>query len=193
MKNDTVLKPGRLFAISAPSGAGKTTLSKYLRQQLPELKYSVSHTTRPERPDEVEGRDYYFIGVDEFERMTAANQWLEWACVHGNYYGTSLSHIKKELAAGHNILLEIDVQGVAQVLDKGLACTTIFIMPPDMETLRQRLRRRGGDSPQNVELRMRNALAEIAHKDMYQYIIVNDNLEKAQNELYKLVAGVMYG
>lgn len=190
---DNNVKPGHLFVISAPSGAGKTTLSKYLRQRLPELKYSVSYTTRPKRPNEVQGKDYHFIRVAEFERMVAEDRWLEWAKVHDNYYGTSLNYVKNELAAGRNILMEIDVQGAKQVLKRGLECTTIFIMPPDMETLRQRLTKRGDESPESVELRMQNALAEIAQKDIYQHIIVNYDLEKAQLELYKLVAGVIYG
>ena len=190
---DINVKPGHLFVISAPSGAGKTTLSNYLRQRLPELKYSVSYTTRPKRPNEVQGRDYHFVRTAEFERMAAENKLLEWANVHGNYYGTSLNYVKNELAAGRNILLEIDIKGAKQILDKGFECVTIFIMPPDMETLRQRLRGRGDEAPESVELRMQNALAEIAQKDMYQHIIVNDDLEKAQTELYKLVAGVIYG
>lgn len=190
---DTNVKPGHLFVISAPSGAGKTTLSNYLRQRLPELKYSVSYTTRPKRPNEVQGKDYHFIRVAEFERMVAEDRWLEWAKVHDNYYGTSLNYVRNELAAGRNILMEIDVQGAKQVLKRGLECTTIFIMPPDMETLRQRLTKRGDESPESVELRMQNALAEIAQKDIYQHVIVNDDLEKAQLELYKLVAGVIYG
>lgn len=192
MTADTA-KPGHLFVISAPSGAGKTTLSNYLRQRLPELKYSVSYTTRSKRPKEVQGKDYHFIRVAEFERMVAEDRWLEWAKVHGNYYGTSLNYIKNELAAGNNILLEIDIQGVKQILAKDIECTTIFIMPPDIETLRQRLHNRGAETPENVELRMQNALTEIAQKDMYQHIIVNDDLEKTQNQLYKLVAGVIYG
>lgn len=185
-------KTGRLFVISAPSGAGKTTLSNYLRERLPELKYSVSYTTRAKRPGEVQGKDYHFIHVPEFERMVAENKWLEWAKVHGNYYGTSLNYIKKELAAGKNILLEIDVKGAKQILDKGFDCTTIFIMPPNMETLRARLTSRGGESPEDTELRLKNAAEEIAQKDIYQYVIVNDNLETAKQELYKLVAGIIY-
>lgn len=186
------IKPGRLFVISAPSGAGKTTLVNYLRQRLPELKYSVSYTTRPKRPAEVQGKDYHFIRVAEFERMVAENRWLEWANVHGNYYGTSLNYVKNELAAGNNILLEIDVKGAKQILAKNFECTTIFIMPPSLEILRQRLTARGDESPENIDIRSKNAAEEIAQKDIYQHVIINDDLETAKQELYKLVAGIIY-
>lgn len=192
MPSQNPAKPGRLFVISAPSGAGKTTLTKYLRERLPMLKYSVSYTTRAKRPDEVQGRDYYFIRKAEFEQMTAENKWLEWAQVHDHYYGTSLNYIKSELARGNNILLEIDVQGAKQIIDKGFDCTTIFIMPPSMEVLRQRLQGRGDEPADSINLRLKNAEKEIAQKGMYQHIIINDDLETAKLELYKLVAGEIY-
>lgn len=192
MPNANPVKPGRLFVVSAPSGAGKTTLTNYLRQRLPQLKYSVSYTTREKRPNEVQGRDYHFIRKAEFEQMIAENRWLEWARVHGNYYGTSLNYIKKELAAGNNILLEIDVQGAKQILAKNFECTTIFIMPPSMQVLEERLRARGDESEESIKLRLKNANDEIAQKDVYRHVIVNNDLETAKQELYKLVAGIIY-
>lgn len=185
-------KTGHLFVISAPSGAGKTTLVKNLRQCFPQLQYSISYTTRPKRPNEVAGRDYHFIRLAEFEQMTAENKWLEWANVHGNYYGTSLNYVNNELAQGRNILLEIDVKGAKQIIDKNFVCTTIFIMPTSLEILEQRLRDRGDVSEADLQVRLQNALTEITQKDMYRYVIINDDLEKAQNELYELVAGVIH-
>lgn len=181
--------PGRLFVISAPSGAGKTTLSNNLRQRLPQLQYSISYTTRPMRPNEVQGRDYHFVSVAEFEQMVSENKMLEWARVHNNYYGTGISYVEKELALGHSILLEIDVKGAKQILDKGFDCVTIFIMPPSLEVLAQRLTARGDENEASVKIRLQNALEEIAQKDIYRHVIVNDDLATAQDELYNLVKG----
>lgn len=187
----TIPKAGQLFVISAPSGAGKSTLVKNLRQRLPQLQYSISYTTRAPRPNEVNGRDYHFISAVEFECMTAQDQLLEWANVHGNYYGTGRDYVCGEMAQGRSILLEIDVEGAKQIMHKKFACTTIFIMPPSLQVLEQRLIARGDISAVDLKVRLQNAVTEIAQKDLYQHIIVNDALATAQNELYRIVAEVL--
>ena len=174
---------GRLFVISAPSGAGKTTLIKQVMARFPGLSYSVSHTTRPPRPGEIHGRDYFFVSREAFRQMIAAQAWLEWAQVHANFYGTSRAFVREQLAAGKNLLLDIDVQGARQIMDSGLDSVTVFIMPPSLEVLRQRLESRGTDSPETIALRLENAKKEIAVKHLYQYVVVNDDLDTAAGRL----------
>ncbi len=176
-------KKGRLFVISAPSGAGKTTLIQQVMVRVPGVSYSVSHTTRPPRPGEIDGKDYFFVTEPVFEQMIQAGEWLEWARVHGNYYGTSRVFVEKQLTAGSNLLLDIDVQGARQVMDAGLDPVTIFILPPSIEELRQRLEKRGTDSAQTIALRLENAKKEIALKHLYQYVVKNDDLTTAANQL----------
>jgi guanylate kinase len=178
---------GCLFVVSAPSGAGKTTLCSALRRQVPDLLYSVSYTTRAPRPGEQDGKDYVFIGLDEFRRGIEQDKWAEWALVHGNYYGTSAEVIDQALAAGKDLLLDIDVQGAAQIRRRFPKAVTIFIMPPSMEVLRQRLESRGTDSRETIEKRMRNASAEIAEKPAYRYVVVNDRLPEALARLVEIV------
>lgn len=167
---------GRLFVVSAPSGAGKSTLCQAARERLPDLVYSVSTTTRPPRPGEVEGRDYFFVSPEAFRQGIAAGQWAEWAQVHDNYYGTSADFIDSHLSAGRDVLLDIDVQGAAQILARYPDTVTIFIMAPSLEALRERLVRRGQDDAAVIEKRLRNAAAEIARKDGYRHLVVNDDL-----------------
>jgi guanylate kinase len=174
---------GRLFVISAPSGAGKTTLIKQVMARFPGLSYSVSHTTRPPRPGEIHGRDYFFVSREAFRQMIDAQAWLEWAQVHANFYGTSRAFVREQLAAGRNLLLDIDVQGARQIMDSGLDSVTVFIMPPSLEVLRQRLEARGTDSPETVALRLENAKKEIAVKHLYEYVVVNDDLDTAAGQL----------
>jgi len=172
-----------LFIVSAPSGAGKSTLCRILMERLPELRYSVSTTTRPLRAGEIDGGDYYFTDVKTFKTGIQANQWAEWAEVHGNYYGTSAAFIDHERTAGHNVLLDIDVQGAAQMCEKYPDAITIFIMPPSSAVLRQRLEQRGADTPEVIDKRMVNAQKEMAQRDAYQHIVVNDDLEEAAEAL----------
>ncbi|MFN2436920.1 MAG: guanylate kinase, partial [Desulfotignum sp.] len=139
---------GRLFVISAPSGAGKTTLIKQVIGRFPGVSYSVSHTTRPPRPGEIHGKDYFFVSREVFGQMIDAQAWLEWAPVHANFYGTSRTFVREQLAAGKHLLLDIDVQGARQIMDSGLDSVTVFIMPPSLEVLRDRLESRGTDSPE---------------------------------------------
>jgi guanylate kinase len=178
---------GHIFVISAPSGAGKTTLRRAALNRLSDLSYSVSYTTRLPRPGEVEGRDYAFISPAEFEEGIDAGRWAEWAQVHGNYYGTSAEALHRAVAAGRDILLDIDVQGARQIRGRFPRCVTIFIMPPSLETLVKRLQARGTDDPEAMALRLHNARVEMAQKDAYDHIIVNDRLETAVEELIAVI------
>ena len=178
---------GSLFVISAPSGAGKSTLCKAALQSLPDLRYSISYTTRSPRSGEKNGVDYVFIDQKEFVEGIKENRWAEWAMVHDNYYGTSAKDIDRELSAGKNILLDIDVQGAQQIIQRYPNAITIFIMPPDMKELERRLTSRGTDSAQVISKRLKNAVKEMAQHKMYQYIIVNDQLEASISELLTII------
>lgn len=183
------LKPGtgHRFILSAPSGTGKTTLCRRLRERFPEMRYSISYTTRSPRAGEQDGVDYHFISKHEFEDRLKRNLWAEWAQVHNNYYGTSAEFLEKTIAAGEDILLDIDVQGTVQILKRFPDSVTVFILPPSMDALKERLTERGTDSPEIIARRLHNAVGEIAQKDLYRHIIVNDVLEKAFNELVDLI------
>lgn len=170
---------GRLFVVSAPSGAGKTTLCEAARRQLPHLVYSVSSTTRPPREGEQAGRDYFFVTEAQFRAGIDTGQWAEWAKVHDNYYGTSARFIQDHLDAGRDVLLDIDVQGATQILRRYPDALTIFIMAPSMDALRQRLSARGLDRAEVIDKRMVNAQSEIARRPMYRYVVVNDDLDAA--------------
>ncbi len=179
--------PGSLFIISAPSGAGKTTLCTAVRNRFPDMLYSISHTTRSPRAGETDGKDYYFMTADAFARKIESGGWAEWAKVHGNYYGTSAEFIDQGIRAGKDILLDIDVQGTFKILKRYPDSVTIFIMPPSTDVLRQRLETRGTDRREIIETRMENARQEMAQAQHYRHIIVNDNLETAINELISLI------
>jgi guanylate kinase len=178
---------GRLFIVSAPSGAGKSTLCHLLLERLPGLHYSVSTTTRPPRDGEIEGHDYFFTDVDSFKSGIANHQWAEWAEVHGHYYGTSAAFIDAQLAAGHDLLLDIDVQGAAQLRAQYPDAVTIFIMPPSMAVLRQRLKKRRADAPEVIAKRLANARREMEQHTDYKYTIVNDRLDEALTDLLGIV------
>ena len=178
---------GRLFILSAPSGAGKTTLCAALRQHYPDLSYSVSYTTRQSRQGEQDGKDYFFISPEEFEQGISEGRWAEWARVHGNYYGTSAQWIARTLHSGGHILMDIDLQGARQMVRRFPRAITIFIMPPSMEELERRLRLRGTDNTETVALRLENARKEISQKDFCRHILVNDDLETATHRLMALV------
>ena len=185
---DLCSSTGRLFVVSAPSGAGKSTLCRLLMERLPNLHYSVSTTTRPPRNGEIHGRDYFFTDVDTFKAGIKARQWAEWAEVHGHYYGTSAAFIDQERSAGHDLLLDIDVQGAAQLRAMYPEAVTIFIMPPSMAILRQRLEQRGADSPEVIARRLANAREEMAQCNAYQHTVVNDRLEEALEALMHIMA-----
>jgi guanylate kinase len=177
---------GRLFVVSAPSGAGKTTLCNAVRGHFRDLAYSISYTTRPPRNGEQNGSDYHFITPQEFEKGIDQGRWAEWAQVHGNLYGTSARWISDALANGRDILLDIDVQGARQILKRFPEAITIFIRPPSLEVLKQRLLGRGSDHPAAVELRLANAKNEMAQQHLYRHVVENDDLERATRELIDL-------
>ncbi len=182
-------KKARLFVIAAPSGAGKTTLVKELVERNPELRFSISYTTRKQRRTEVDGVDYLFIDLDTFEEKRAEGEMLEYAQVFDNYYATSRSQVENNLAAGHDVLLEIDWQGARQVREAMPQCVTIFILPPSLEELERRLRDRRTDSPEVISRRLRDALSDMSHWDEFDHIIINDDLEQAVAELEAVLAG----
>jgi guanylate kinase len=179
--------PGKLIIVSAPSGAGKTTLCDAMVKHFDNLAYSISYTTRSPRHDEKEGEDYFFISEHEFKKHIKNNDWAEWAKVHGHYYGTHASFISKNLSVGRDMLLDIDIQGAEQIIQRYPESITIFIMPPSFDVLRSRLESRGTDSAEVIENRLLNAKKEIDKKGMYQHIIVNDDLEKTINELISIL------
>jgi len=179
---------GLLFVISAPSGAGKTTLCSTIRSEFPDLLYSVSYTTRKPRSGEREGVDYHFIKTEEFRQRIREGRWAEWAEVYGNLYGTSADFIDANLSAGSDILLDIDVQGTLQILQHYPQAVTIFILPPDLDTLRRRLEGRGTEGAEEMAARLADAKAEIARSDIYRHVIVNDRLAEAQHDLKTLIA-----
>src|SRR3954470_5697565 len=181
---------GILYIISAPSGSGKSTLVNELRSIVPSLDFSISYTTRPPRGSEQHGREYYFISRPEFERMIAEDQFLEYAEVFGNYYGTACRFLEDAKRSGKDLLLDIDVQGAQQVRSKVPDAVSIFVMPPDRGTLEGRLRKRGQTEkmdPKVIERRLENAQKEIVNYKEYGYILVNEILDKAVKELKAIV------
>ena len=180
---------GRLFVIAAPSGAGKTTLVRALMQRLPALRFSISYTTRKQRPTEQHERDYFFVGRDEFERMVEAGEFLEHARVFDNYYGTARAQVEAHLAAGDNVLLEIDWQGAEQIRRAMPECRTIFVLPPSRAALEQRLRGRQTDSEEVIARRLRDSIADMSHWNEFDYVVVNDDLDRAIADLEAILAG----
>jgi guanylate kinase len=177
----------RLYVIAAPSGAGKTTLVKALLARNPELRFSISYTTRKQRSNEAEGVDYLFVDKDEFFALRERGALLESAEVFDNYYGTSREQVEKHLASGHDVILEIDWQGARQVRDSMPDCITIFILPPSVEELERRLRDRGTDSAEVVGRRLRDARSDMEHQDEFEHIIINDDLDRAVTALEDLI------
>jgi guanylate kinase len=195
---------GNIFIISAPSGSGKSTLSNEIRRVVANLEFSISYTTRPPRGSEQSGREYFFVSREEFERMIAEDEFLEYAEVFGNYYGTAKRFLREATARGHDLLLDIDVQGAAQVKQKAPAAVSVFILPPSREELERRLRRRAeadddlqrellgdGARPFNTEdiiqRRLQTATHEIENFSQYDYILVNDRLEQSIDVLKSIV------
>lgn len=178
---------GNLFIVAAPSGAGKSSLVNALVALDPKIWLSVSHTTRAPRPGEQEGREYYFLSVAEFKAREAHGDFLEWAEVYGNYYGTSRQQLEKQLQAGLDVVLEIDWQGARQVRSKFPEAVGVFIFPPSMDVLRQRLTHRGTDSPEVVERRLAAASEDIRHGDEFDYAIINEEFTEAVKDLAAIV------
>jgi guanylate kinase len=179
--------PPRLFVISAPSGAGKTSLVKALLQRLPDLAVSTSHTTRPARPNERDGREYYFVDNPEFDRLVAAGAFLEHARVFDNQYGTSRRQVEVKLAAGRHVILEIDWQGARQVRAALPDCRSIFILPPSREALRTRLTGRQTDSQAVIERRLADAVSDMSHFREFDYVVVNDQFDTAVDQLVEII------
>lgn len=178
---------GNIFIISAPSGTGKTTLCKELRRCYPDMGYSVSYTTRPPRKGEKDGVDYHFVSIGEFTAGISSGRWAEWAEVHGNYYGTSADAIRAVLSRNRDILLDIDVQGARQIVEKFPDSITLFIMPPSTEVLKQRLRNRRTESREVIDRRLSDAEKEMQERHRYRHVIVNDDLAEAVSNLLKVV------
>jgi guanylate kinase len=178
---------GLLVVISAPSGTGKTTLTHMLLKEFPNMEFSVSYTTRPPRPGEVNGKDYFFVDRETFERMIEEGDFLEWAEVYGNLYGTSKSQVLKALNEGKDIILDIDTQGALQVKKNFPEAVLIFVLPPSLSELERRLRRRGTDDEETIERRLRVVREEIKRAPLYDYIVVNDVLEIAFENLKSII------
>jgi len=181
--------PAKLFFISAPSGAGKTTLVQALVERNPTLRFSVSYTTRPQRETEEDGRDYFFVDESRFEALKARGELLESAVVFDNHYATSRDQVEQHLAAGHHVILEIDWQGAQQVRESMPDCVTVFILPPSRPELERRLRDRRTDTDAVIERRLRDALSDMSHARDFDFVIVNDDLRAAVAELEAVLQG----
>jgi guanylate kinase len=178
---------GTLFVVSSPSGGGKGTLIRRVLEVVDNLSYSVSYTTRGPRPGEVNGREYFFVDRATFDEMIAGGDFLEWACVHGNFYGTSRRQIAEKTGAGIDMILEVDVQGAASVRQLLMDSVSVFILPPSFEVLRQRLCARGTDTPEELEVRLRNAPDELRQYSLFDYVIINDEIERAVRQLASII------
>lgn len=178
---------GDLYIVTAPSGAGKTTLVRHLLENDPGIRVSISHTTRTPRDGERDGIEYHFIGVQEFLDKIAKRDFLEWAQVHGNYYGTSTSGIETALHVGQDVLLEIDWQGAQQVRRVFPAAIGVFVLPPSLDELERRLRTRATDSDEVIARRVAAAREEMRHVDEFDYVIINDDLPRALHDLLAVV------
>lgn len=178
-----------LFVITAPSGAGKTTLVKAMVERNPDLKFSISYTTREKRLNEVEGKDYFFVSEVAFEELIAKGELLESALVFDNLYGTSRSQVEEHLASGHHVVLEIDWQGAQQVRESKPDCVTIFVLPPSRDELERRLRDRRTDSDAVIEKRLNEAFGDMSHWEEFDYVIINDDLDIAVAELESVFEG----
>ncbi len=180
---------GLMLVLSSPSGAGKTTLARRLLEEEPGIEMSVSHTTRKKRPGEVAGRDYHFVDHDAFTKMREQDEFLEWAVVFDNYYGTTRKPVEQALAAGRDVLFDVDWQGADKL--RGSApedVVTVFVLPPSASALEQRLNVRAEDEPDVVQRRMRGASNEIQHWDQYDYVIINHNIDQALASVRAILA-----
>jgi guanylate kinase len=179
--------PGHLFVVAAPSGAGKSSLVKALREVDSHIRPSISHTTRAPRGQEKNGREYHFVSNEEFDRMIAAGEFVEWAHVHGHRSGTSKKAIESLISEGADVVLEIDYQGAFQIQKLYSNAVLVFILPPSWEELRARIERRGEDAPEKIELRLANARTEIAQAPKFDYVIINELFERALFDLKAVV------
>lgn len=180
---------GHLFVIAAPSGAGKTSLVRALMQRMPQLKFSISYTTRRQRATETHGHDYFFVDKAAFEQMIGRGEFLEHAQVFDNYYGTSRRQVQDLLDAGHNVLLEIDWQGARQIRKAMPDVQSIFVLPPSRAELERRLRDRKTDSEEVIERRLRDSIADMSHWNEFDYVVVNDDFDRAAVDLAAIIEG----
>ena len=188
MASNTLQRRGLMFILSSPSGAGKTTISRMLLERDAEIKLSVSATTRPMREGEVDGKDYHFVSQAEFDRMVEDSEFLEWATVFGNSYGTPKAQVKAGLREGQDYLFDIDWQGTQQLYQKmEVDVVRVFILPPSLEELQRRLNGRGTDSAEVIAARMERARAEISHWDGYDYVVVNDDVEACYDQVCEIL------
>jgi guanylate kinase len=178
---------GNLIVISAPSGSGKTSLANRALEEIPKLKFSVSHTTRKPRPGERDQVEYFFVSETEFEEMIGQGTFLEHARVYGNYYGTSRAFVDEQLSVGYDVLLDLDVQGAAQVKKSYPEAILVFVFPPSLEVLKTRLKNRGLDDPSIIDKRLRIAKKEIQRYTDYQYVIINREIEESLVELKSII------
>ena len=179
--------PGNLFVVAAPSGAGKSSLVKALLELDARVQLSISHTTRPPRGQEKNGREYHFVSHQEFDAMIAADAFVEWAQVHSQRYGTSKAAIEERMATGADVVLEIDFQGAMQIKNIFANAVCIFVLPPSWEELRSRLQRRGEDASDIIEMRMKNAALEVAQVDKFDFVIINELFDRALFDLKSIV------
>jgi guanylate kinase len=182
-----IRRRGTLFVVSAPSGAGKTTLCREVRVRLPEVAYSISYTTRPPRPGELDGTDFHFVDVDAFRTMQARGAFAEWASVHGNLYGTAAAALEQALAGGLDVLLDIDTQGAAQLRARYPEAVLVFIVAPSLAELEQRLRERRSDGEHEIARRLTRAREEIGLWRRYHYLIVNRDVKEAIEQLVSII------
>jgi guanylate kinase len=187
-QGDAVTK-GTLYVISAASGAGKTSLVAAVLQQVPGIEVSVSHTTRTPREGEKDGVNYHFVDKAKFEAMVEAGEFIESATVFGNMYGTSRQHIQEQLLKGNDVILEIDWQGARQIRQLMNDCRSIFIVPPSIAALRQRLTSRGQDDETIINRRMREAVSEMSHYVEFEYLVINDDFDEARENLVAIIMG----
>jgi guanylate kinase len=181
-------KEGKLFVIAAPSGAGKTSLVREVMKRVTELRFSISYTTRPQRTTERNEHDYFFVKKDEFQEMIAQGKFLEYAQVFDNFYGTSKDQVQKMLDAGDNVLLEIDWQGAQQIRRAMPQAISIFILPPSRAELERRLRDRKTDSDEVIARRLRDSIADMSHWNEFDYVVVNDEFERAVTDLQAILS-----
>ena len=184
----TKTEPGRLIVLAAPSGAGKTTLVHKLLEREPRLKFSISYTTRPKREKEVHGEDYFFVSEGKFRAMRDHDAFLEFAEVFDHWYGTSEAYVQSLIDGGRSVLLEIDWQGAQQVCERRPDAVCVFVMPPSRDELERRLRGRKTDAEEVILRRMRDALSDMTHWSEFDYVVINDDLDKAAGELAAIVS-----
>ena len=187
MKGILELQEGQLFVITAPSGTGKNTIIEMVRKDLKGLGYSISHTTRAPRKGEIDGVHYYFVGKKKFEKMIQAQEFVEWAIVYNELYGTSISSVRSAQVSGKDVLLDLDIQGARQVKKRFPDSTSIFIVPPSLKTLRERLEKRSSHDGTDIDLRMTEALQEIRGCRDFDFLIVNDDLRESVKEVEAVI------